>query len=134
MAVSDDAPGSTRSRSQAANALVIKELAEHNGRVICPFCQRELLRKEVEMWGSFPCPHCHKLLRIRKNYTIRILRLALITAVLLYLVVEISDWFRQHLGIGIFVTGGTIGLIDEYVMRLLPAKVEPAVPGGFTAS
>ena len=33
-----------------------------------------------------------------------------------------------------FVTAGTIGLIDEYVMRLLPAKIDPAIPGGFTAS
>jgi hypothetical protein len=30
--------------------------------------------------------------------------------------------------------GATIAVLDEYVMRLLPAKVESAVPGGFTAS
>lgn len=44
---------------------------------------------------------------------------------------EISDWFRQHIHLGVFVTGGTIGVIDDYVMRLLPAKIEPAVPSGF---
>jgi hypothetical protein len=92
------------------------------------------VRKEIEMWDSFPCPECHKLLRVRRNYTIRILRLALITAVLFYLLTEVSDWLKQHLRIGIFVTAGTIGLIDEYVMRLLPAKIEPAAQGGFTAS
>ena len=36
--------------------------------------------------------------------------------------------------VGIFVTRETIALIDEYLMRLLPAKIESAVPGGFTAS
>lgn len=102
--------------------------------MICPFCQRELVRKEVEMWGSFGCPQCHKLLRVRRNYTVRVLRLALITPVLLYLLAAVSAWLRLHLRIGIFVTAGTIGLIDEYVMRLLPAEIEPAVPGGFIAS
>jgi hypothetical protein len=28
------------------------------------------------------------------------------------------------------MTAGTIGVIDEYVMRLLPVKIDPAIPGG----
>jgi hypothetical protein len=102
--------------------------------VICPFCQAELGRKEVEMWGSFVCPRCHKLLRVRRNFTIRVFRLALITAVLFYLLASISDWFREHIHATIFITAGTIGFLDECVMRLLPAKIEPAAPGGFIAS
>jgi hypothetical protein len=86
------------------------------------------------MWGSFVCPNCHKLLRIRRNYLIRVLRLVLVSAVVFYLLAKISDWVSQHARIGIFVTAGTIGLIDEYLMRLLPAKIESAAPGGFTAS
>jgi hypothetical protein len=74
------------------------------------------------------------LLRVRRNFTIRILRLVLITAALLYLLAGISDWFRQHIHVSFFVTAGTIGFIDECVMRLLPAKIEPAVPGGFAVS
>lgn len=109
-------------------------LVEYNERVICPFCHRDLARKEIEMWGSFPCPQCHKLLCVRRNFTIRILRLALITGALFYFLAGISDWLRHHVNVTVFVTAGTIGLIDEYVMRLLPAKIDPAIPGGFTAS
>ena len=86
------------------------------------------------MWGSFTCPQCHKLLRVRRNYTARILRLALITPILLYLLAAVSAWLRLHLRISIFVSVATIGLIDEFLMRLLPANIEPAVPGGFIAS
>jgi hypothetical protein len=35
--------------------------------------------------------------------------------------------------VGVFITAGTIGVIDEYVMRLLPAEIDPAIPGGFIA-
>ena len=64
----------------------------------------------------------------------RILRLVLITSILFYLLMNVSDWLKQHIRIGVFVTGATIGVIDEYVMRLFPAELEPAAPGGFTAS
>jgi hypothetical protein len=94
-------------------------------RVTCPFCQRELARKEVEMWGSFTCPQCHKMIRIRSNYTVRILRLALIAGVGIFL----TDWFRLHVPVILVFLG--VGLIDEFVMRLLPAKIEPA--GGLIA-
>jgi hypothetical protein len=65
---------------------------EYNSRVICPFCQKKFARNEIEMSGSFACPQCHKLLCIRRNFTIRILRLALITGVLIYFLAAISDW------------------------------------------
>jgi hypothetical protein len=61
------------------------------------------------------------------------LRLALITGALFYFLAGISDWLRHHINVGIFIAAGTIGVIDEYVMRLLPAKIDPAVPGGFVA-
>jgi hypothetical protein len=64
----------------------------------------------------------------------RILRLALITMLLVYLMPLISHWLRQHVPEGIFITAGTIGVLDEYAMRLLPAKVEPAAQGGFSTS
>ena len=86
------------------------------------------------MWGSFACPYCHKLLRVRRNFTMRILRLVLITGALFYLLTKVSHWVGQHTHITIFVSAATMGVIDEYLMRLLPAKIEPAVPGGFTTS
>jgi hypothetical protein len=46
----------------------------------------------------------------------------------------VSAWLRLHLRISIFVSVATIGLIDEFLMRLLPANIEPAVQGGFIAS
>jgi hypothetical protein len=107
---------------------------EYNSRVICPFCQKKLARNEIEMWGSFACPQCHKLLCIRRNFTIRILRLALITGVLIYFLAAISDWLRLHIRVTVFGAAGAVGLVDEYVMRLLPAKIDPAIPAGFTAS
>jgi hypothetical protein len=85
------------------------------------------------MWGAFPCPRCHKLLRARRNFTIRILRLALITGALCYFLAGISDWLRHHIPVGVFITAVTIGVIDEYVMRLLPAEIDPAIPGGLIA-
>jgi hypothetical protein len=91
-------------------------------------------RKEVEMWGSFACPQCHRLLRVRRNFTIRILRLVVITVALVFLVEPTLHWLREHIGLGIFVTGGTSGVTDEYVMRLLPTRIESATPGGFATS
>jgi transposase-like protein len=100
----------------------------------CPFCHRELARKEIEMWDSFPCSHCHKLLRVRRNYPIRIFRLTLITVVVFYFLTKVSALLRNYLRVGFVITAGTIGIVDEYMMRLLPAKIEPAAQGGFTAS
>ena len=99
----------------------------------CPFCDATLTRKEIEQWGSFTCPRCHELLRVRRNYTIRILRLAMIGGLLYFVLSTASVWVRQHFGIGLFISAGMIGLIDESLMRLLPAKIEAAAPGGFTA-
>jgi hypothetical protein len=107
---------------------------EYNSRVIYPFCQNKFARNEIEMWDSFACPRCPELLCIRRNFTIRILRLALITGVLIYFLATISDWLRLHIRVTVFLSAATIGLVDEYVMRLLPAKIDPAIPGGFTAS
>jgi len=78
------------------------------------------------MWGSFTCPWCHKMLRIRRNYPIRILRLALIGGALVYLLSQISDWFKLHIPASVLFSFGTISVIDEFVMRLLPAQIEPA--------
>jgi hypothetical protein len=86
------------------------------------------------MWGSFSCPQCHKLLRVRRNFTIRILRLVLITGGMFYFLGGVSAWLRQHLHFSLFITAGTIGVADEYVMRLFPATIESALPGGFIAS
>jgi len=82
------------------------------------------------MWGSFRCPRCHKLLRLRRNFTIRILRLALIVGALFYFVPGILSWLRHYIPVVFSMTAGTIGVIDEYVMRLLPVKIDPAIPGG----
>jgi transposase-like protein len=100
----------------------------------CPFCHRELTRNEIEMWDSFPCAHCHKLLRVRRNYPVRIFRITLITVVLFYFLTKVSAFLGRYLRISLFISAATIGIIDEYVMRLLPAKIEPAAQGGFTAS
>jgi len=86
------------------------------------------------MWGSFACPKCHKLLRVRRNYIVRVFRLALLTAAFCYLIAQISTWFRFHLKLGVFASIGTVAVIDEYVMRLMPAQIEPAMPGSITAS
>jgi hypothetical protein len=86
------------------------------------------------MWGPFNCPKCHKLLRVRRIYAVRILRLVVITIALFYLLTRISDWFGQHIQVGFFITAGTIGVVDEYVMRLFPATIESAAPGGLIAS
>ncbi len=64
----------------------------------------------------------------------RIFRLTLITMLLVCLMDLVWHWLRQHMPLSIFVTGGAIGVIDESAMRLLPAKVEPAAQGGFSAS
>jgi hypothetical protein len=97
--------------------------------MFCPFCRSELYRRDIETWGSFACPKCHKLVRVRRNYAVRILRLGLITPVLLYLLVQISGWFQLHLRFTVFISAGSVGAIDEYVMRFLPAHIEPASPG-----
>jgi transposase-like protein len=100
----------------------------------CPFCNRELARNEIEMWDSFPCSHCHKLLRVRRNYPVRIFRITLITVVLFFFLTKVSAFAGKYLRISFAISAGMIGLIDEYVMRLLPAKIESAAQGGFTAS
>ena len=85
------------------------------------------------MWGAFACPQCHKWLRVRRNYALRISRLAAITGALCLLLFEISDWFRLHLHVSI-AAFAVVGVIDEYLLRLLPATLEPAAPGGLGVS
>jgi len=119
--------------------------------MVCPFCKRELQRNEIEMSGSFDCPHCHKLLRLRRNFTVRIMRLAFITALLAYCLIKISLFFHfpwlsafgYMSGAGAYSPRGAarllavlvaiillvVGFIDEYIMRLLPPKIDPAVDG-----
>ena len=107
---------------------------KYNSRVTCPFCQKKFARNEIEMWGSFACLQCHKLLSIRRIFTIRILRLVLVTGVLIYFLAIISNWLRLHIRVTVFSAAGAIRLVDEHVMRLFPVKIDPAIPGGFTAS
>ena len=64
----------------------------------------------------------------------RILRLAFITPLLFFLLVQISAWFKLHIRLVLAVSFGTVGLIDEYVMRLLPAEIEPRAAGGLGVS
>lgn len=78
------------------------------------------------MWGSFNCPHCHKLLRVHRNYGARILRLVVITAAVFYVLFHLSSRVRVHPDIAFSVNLLVVGTIDEYAMRLLPAKLEPA--------
>jgi hypothetical protein len=60
--------------------------------------------------------------------------LAAITVALFYLLTRVSAWFGQHLHVSLFTSAGTIGFVDEFVMRLLPATIESAAPGGLIAS
>ena len=95
----------------------------------CPFCQAQLSREEIEMWGSFTCPSCHKLVRVRRNYTARILRLGLTIPVLFLLLAKLSAWFRLHLRLSLGLSAGAAGALDEYLMRFMPIEIEPAMPG-----
>lgn len=74
------------------------------------------------------------MLRMRRNYTIRVFRLGGITLVVLLGLTYISQWFRLHARFSAMVIGGTVAAVDEYVMRRLPGDLEAAVPGGFLAS
>ena len=85
------------------------------------------------MWGPFNCPHCHKLVRVRRNYVMRIIRLVVITAILFCVFVQVSEWVGDHAKLVICISAGTVGMLDEYITRLLPAEIEPAGPGGFAA-
>jgi len=100
----------------------------------CPFCLRELTKHDVEMWGSFNCPDCHKLLRVRRNYPLRILRLVLFTAAPMTALWFVSSLAHHHFGISLTVTAATVGAIDEYVMRIFPATIEPGAAGGLGVS
>jgi hypothetical protein len=46
---------------------------------------------------------------------------------------SVSAWLGLHLRVNIFASTATVGVIDEFVMRLLPAEIESASPGGFVA-
>ena len=74
------------------------------------------------------------MLRMRRNYTIRVFRLAGITFACYLGLLYISQWFRLHAGSSVMVIGATVAAIDEFVMRRLPGELEAAVPGGFLAS
>ena len=86
------------------------------------------------MYGSFNCPGCGRLLRVRRNFPMRILRLALTVPVLMWVLVEISDWFKLHLHLTFAFSAASIGAMDEYVMRLFPVNIEPGASGGLGVS
>jgi hypothetical protein len=60
--------------------------------------------------------------------------LVVITTALFYILTRISIWFAQHIQVSLFISAGTIGVVDEYLMRLFPVTIESAAPGGFIAS
>ena len=99
----------------------------------CPYCQETLTKKELEMWGPFPCPHCRKMVRVRRNYLLRLLRLLIIMATLFFVMIKLSNLVRAHIGMFLTITAGTVAGIHEYIMRLFPATIEPA-PGGLGVS
>ncbi len=119
----------------------------------CPLCNQELLPKEIDLSETFNCPHCHKLLRVKRNFTIRALRLTLITTLLAYLLTKIPHGpstaalgsqalvVASHSRLAVPVFGPVllaaaviVGLIDGLVIRLLPAKIESADRGTLTLS
>jgi len=64
----------------------------------------------------------------------RIVRLASLTVGLAVAAYMISSWLRLHVRLDIVASGATIGSIDEFVLRLLPAHIEAANPGGLAIS
>jgi hypothetical protein len=86
------------------------------------------------MWDSFACPQCHKWLRVRRNYPARILRLVLYVAVL-FAVSYLIGFRNQRLERAVAITiVPAAALLEELVLRLLPAQIESAAPGGLIAS
>jgi hypothetical protein len=100
----------------------------YNPGVTCVFCNQKLFRSEVELSSPFPCPRCRQSLRVRRNYALRILRLGLIAPVMIYLAGHVASTFNIHIQLRIF-SPVEIGVIDEFLMRFLPAKLEPEFPG-----
>lgn len=92
----------------------------------CPFCNRAIKRREMELWGTFNCPQCGKLLRVRRNYAARILRLVFIS--LIVWLTGIYLWAEYDgLKLGL-VTLTFIGVVEGVILEFLPIHLE--IPGG----
>jgi hypothetical protein len=87
------------------------------------------------MWTSFPCLHCHKLLRVHGNYAVRGLGVAFVAVIIIDLYTKgTTNWFGHHprsLG-AIAIAVGAVALIDEYKRRRYP-ELEPAATGSLIA-
>jgi predicted RNA-binding Zn-ribbon protein involved in translation (DUF1610 family) len=93
----------------------------------CPFCDRVVGRREMEMWGTFNCPQCGKLLKVRRNYAARILRLLVISLVVSLIAIYLwAEYGGLKLGL---VSLTVIGGIEGVILQLLPVHLEPAAPG-----
>jgi predicted RNA-binding Zn-ribbon protein involved in translation (DUF1610 family) len=98
----------------------------------CPFCDRVIGRREMEMWGTFNCPQCGRLLRVRRNYAARILRLVVISLVVWLIAIYLwASYGGLQLGL---VSLAVIGAIEAVILQLLPIHLEPGAPGGLGIS
>jgi hypothetical protein len=80
----------------------------------------------MDLWATFNCPQCGKLLRLRRNYTARLLRLLFIS--LAVWLVGIYIWATYDgLKLGL-VTLTFIGVVEGTILEFLPTRLE--IPGG----
>ena len=103
----------------------------------CPYCSKMLIRSNVAMSNSFACPHCHKWLRVRRNYGARLARIAAIYIALLivtfWLQGRLSDTSPlKHISFRVDASAMlvVVAAIDEAIMWLLPRQIEPAGQSG----
>ena|SRR5215831_1014596 len=103
----------------------------------CPYCERLLAPNDVEMWDSFPCPRCHKWLRVRRNYGARLARIIGVTVGLWILLPILIKHIAamtplKHINVGLEFSGiaTMVGAIDEAILRYLPKQIEAAGQGG----
>jgi uncharacterized paraquat-inducible protein A len=93
----------------------------------CPFCDRMIGWREMELFGTFNCPQCGRLLRVRRNYAARILRLLLISLVVLLIAAYLwTQYGGLRLGL---VSLAAIGGIEGVILQFLPTHLEPGIPG-----
>jgi hypothetical protein len=96
----------------------------------CPFGSRSFEKWEMDMWHPFACPKCHKWLRVRRNYTARIMRLFL-TAVLVAAALYLAG-LREPIHLGRTVIIAVIPIsaaLEQGFLYLLPARIESATAG-----
>ncbi len=92
----------------------------------CPFCDRAIKRREMELWATFNCPQCGKLLRVRRNYVARILRLLFISLAAVLIAGYLwAEYDGLKLGL---VTLTFIGVVEAAILEFLPLHLE--IPGG----